>query len=144
MYWPVSRGTERETAEVVGQPAVLGRDEVGQRQIGTRSARARHLLAQGVEPRHASEMTREGFDLPLLIGGATTSKVHTAVKIAPNYDGPVVHVSDASRAVGVAATLASEARRQDFVRATRAEYGRIAEDRAGAGAGRSTSPPGSA
>ena len=84
----------------------------------------------------ASEMTREGFDLPLLIGGATTSKVHTAVKIAPNYDGPVVHVLDASRAVGVAATLLSEARRQDFVRETRAEYGRIAEDRAGAGAGR--------
>ena len=84
----------------------------------------------------ASEMTREGFDLPLLIGGATTSKVHTAVKIAPNYDGPVVHVLDASRAVGVVATLASEARRQDFVRETRAEYGRIAEDRAAAGAGR--------
>lgn len=55
----------------------------------------------------ASEMQREGFDLPLLIGGATTSKVHTAVKIAPNYKGPVVYVTDASRAVGVAGKLVS-------------------------------------
>ena len=53
----------------------------------------------------ASEMTREGFTTPLLIGGATTSKVHTAVKIAPKYSGAVVHVLDASRAVGVAGSL---------------------------------------
>jgi 5-methyltetrahydrofolate--homocysteine methyltransferase len=50
----------------------------------------------------AGEMERQGFTVPLLIGGATTSKVHTAVKIAPNYHAPVVHVLDASRAVGVA------------------------------------------
>src|SRR5437667_11350641 len=50
----------------------------------------------------AEEMTREGFEVPLLIGGATTSKVHTAVKVAPRYRHPVVHVLDASRAVGVA------------------------------------------
>ena len=50
----------------------------------------------------AREMEREGFDVPLLIGGATTSKTHTAVRIAPAYHGPVVHVHDASRAVGVA------------------------------------------
>jgi len=55
----------------------------------------------------ASEMQREGFSLPLLIGGATTSKVHTAVKIAPNYKGPVVYVTDASRAVGIAGKLVS-------------------------------------
>ena len=55
----------------------------------------------------AREMQREGFELPLLIGGATTSKVHTAVKIAPHYDGPLVHVHDASRAVGVAQALLS-------------------------------------
>ena len=55
----------------------------------------------------ASEMQREGFSLPLLIGGATTSKVHTAVKIAPNYKGPVVYVTDASRAVGIAGRLVS-------------------------------------
>ncbi len=48
----------------------------------------------------AGEMTRQGLKVPLLIGGATTSKVHTAVKIAPNYEGPVVYVPDASRAVG--------------------------------------------
>ena len=56
----------------------------------------------------ASEMERQGFKLPLLIGGATTSKVHTAVKIAPNYSGPVIHVVDASRAVGVASALAGD------------------------------------
>ena len=51
------------------------------------------------------EMTRQGFDLPLLIGGATTSKAHTAVKIAPAYNHSVVHVLDASRAVGVVGSL---------------------------------------
>jgi 5-methyltetrahydrofolate--homocysteine methyltransferase len=55
----------------------------------------------------AREMTREGFAVPLLIGGATTSSAHTAVKIAPHYSGPVVHVLDASRAVGVVGALAS-------------------------------------
>src|SRR5690606_31495058 len=59
----------------------------------------------------ASEMQREGWTIPLLIGGATTSKVHTAVKIAPNYPGPVVHVLDASRAVGVASSLLSDGMR---------------------------------
>ena len=53
----------------------------------------------------ASEMEREGFTIPLLIGGATTSRAHTAVKIEPHYSGPVVHVADASRAVGVAGAL---------------------------------------
>ncbi len=54
----------------------------------------------------ASEMQREGFNIPLLIGGATTSRVHTAVKIAPNYrNGQAVYVNDASRAVGVAQSL---------------------------------------
>lgn len=55
----------------------------------------------------AAEMQREGMEIPLLIGGATTSKIHTALKIAPMYDFPVVHVTDASRAVGVCAQLAS-------------------------------------
>ena len=79
----------------------------------------------------ASEMRREGFELPLLIGGATTSKVHTAVKIAPNYDGPVVHVTDASRAVGVAGRLASPEQRGSFAAEVRGDYARIAESRAG-------------
>ncbi|MBN2674637.1 MAG: methionine synthase [Deltaproteobacteria bacterium] len=56
----------------------------------------------------AGEMEKQGFDIPLILGGATTSKIHTAVKIAPNYQGPVVHVRDASLAVGVASNLLSK------------------------------------
>ena len=77
----------------------------------------------------ASEMKREGLDLPLLIGGATTSKMHTAVKIDPAYDGPVVHVTDASRAVGVVQTLLSDTRRADFAAEVRADYQKMAEGR---------------
>ena len=65
----------------------------------------------------AREMQREGFDLPLLIGGATTSRVHTAVKIAPGYGEPVVHVLDASRAVGVVANLKNPSQKTAFLRA---------------------------
>ena len=67
-------------------------------------------------------MEREGFTLPLLIGGATTSRAHTAVRIEPAYSGPVVHVLDASRAVGVASALLDPKQRDAFVRKTRAEY----------------------
>ncbi len=63
----------------------------------------------------ALEMTRAKFEIPLLIGGATTSKVHTAVKIAPGYAHPVIHVNDASRAVGVASNLLSETRREAYL-----------------------------
>ncbi|HEX5962163.1 MAG TPA: vitamin B12 dependent-methionine synthase activation domain-containing protein, partial [Gemmatimonadales bacterium] len=70
----------------------------------------------------ASEMEREGFTIPLLIGGATTSRVHTAVKIEPNYKGPTVHVIDASRAVGVAGNLRSDTLRTEYVAGVRAEY----------------------
>ena len=70
----------------------------------------------------AREMARDGFDIPLLIGGATTSKVHTAVKIAPNYPGPTVHVLDASRSVGVAGSLVSETMREGFVDGIAREY----------------------
>jgi 5-methyltetrahydrofolate--homocysteine methyltransferase len=70
----------------------------------------------------AGEMEREGFTIPLLIGGATTSRTHTAVKIEPNYKGPTVHVIDASRAVGVAGNLRSDALRPDYVAGVRAEY----------------------
>ena len=63
----------------------------------------------------AGELERQGMNLPLLIGGATTSRVHTAVKIDPNYrSGPVVHVNDASRAVGVASSLLSPDRREAY------------------------------
>ena len=63
----------------------------------------------------ALEMERSGFDIPLLIGGATTSKIHTAVKVAPGYSQPVIHVNDASRAVGVASNLLSDTRRDEYV-----------------------------
>ncbi|HVO11574.1 MAG TPA: vitamin B12 dependent-methionine synthase activation domain-containing protein, partial [Vicinamibacteria bacterium] len=72
----------------------------------------------------AREMDRQGFTLPLLIGGATTSRAHTAVRIAPAYRGPVVHVQDASRAVGVAAQLRSE-RRDAFDAENRREQERL-------------------
>jgi 5-methyltetrahydrofolate--homocysteine methyltransferase len=70
----------------------------------------------------AKEMERQGFTLPLLIGGATTSRAHTAVKIAPYYSQPVVHVLDASRAVPVTTSLLSEDGREEFVARHRAEY----------------------
>jgi len=75
----------------------------------------------------AAEMERQGFDVPLLIGGATTSRVHTAVKIHPNYRrGQAVYVTDASRAVGVAANLMSGEARPSYVADIRQEYARIA------------------
>ncbi len=75
----------------------------------------------------AAELEREGLDTPLLIGGATTSRVHTAVKISPNYRrGQAVYVTDASRAVGVAQSLLSKTR-DDYMAQTRGEYERVAE-----------------
>ncbi len=81
----------------------------------------------------AEEMTRQGMNLPLLIGGATTSKVHTALRIAPRYNGTTVHVLDASRAVGVCSALVSESGSQaeDFAIKVAAEYEAIRVERAG-------------
>ncbi|MDQ6990494.1 MAG: methionine synthase [Mariprofundaceae bacterium] len=70
----------------------------------------------------AKEMKRLNFKLPIMLGGATTSKAHTAVKIFPEYDEPIIWVKDASRAVGVAQNLISEAHRAEFVEKTRKEY----------------------
>jgi len=70
----------------------------------------------------ASEMERQGFKLPLLIGGATTSRAHTAIKIAPHYSEPVVHVLDASRAVPVTMSLLSDESRAAFIAEHNAEY----------------------
>jgi 5-methyltetrahydrofolate--homocysteine methyltransferase len=79
----------------------------------------------------ASEMEREGFDLPLLIGGATTSRVHTAVKIHPNYQrGQTVYVTDASRAVGTVQALLSPEGRQSYIDGVRAEYRKVADGHA--------------
>jgi 5-methyltetrahydrofolate--homocysteine methyltransferase len=73
----------------------------------------------------ATEMERAGFSTPLLIGGATTSRAHTAVRLEPAYSGPVVHVADASRAVGVASALLSDEQRAGFVEKTRADYAEL-------------------
>ena len=80
----------------------------------------------------ASEMQREGFTIPLLIGGATTSRVHTAVKIAPNYiNGPTVYVPDASRAVGVVTSLLSAEQHDTYVAEVRDDYEKIRAQHAG-------------
>ena len=79
----------------------------------------------------ARELEREGFKVPLLIGGATTSKVHTAVKVAPGYSQPVVHVLDASRAVPTAGSLISPDQKPAFVQAIREEYDRVRIQHAG-------------
>lgn len=76
----------------------------------------------------ATELEREAFDIPLLIGGATTSRVHTAVKIAPRYNkGQAVYVTDASRAVGVVGALLSSTQKPDYVANLQAEYADVAE-----------------
>jgi len=79
----------------------------------------------------AEEMQKAGMTMPLMIGGATTSKTHTALRIEPVYSGPVIHVLDASRAVGVAGTLVSDTMAEKFVADTRAEYEHIRDARAG-------------
>ncbi len=79
----------------------------------------------------AEEMQRAGMTMPLLIGGATTSKVHTALKIDPAYEGPVIHVLDASRAVGVASKLLSDTQRDSYVAEVEDEYIAVRDARAG-------------
>jgi 5-methyltetrahydrofolate--homocysteine methyltransferase len=75
----------------------------------------------------AKEMARLNLTIPLLIGGATTSEIHTAVKIAPNYSHPVVHVKDASRSVGVVSSLLSANKKEDFVRQINEKYSALRE-----------------
>jgi 5-methyltetrahydrofolate--homocysteine methyltransferase len=80
---------------------------------------------------NAKEMQREGFDIPLLIGGATTSQTHAAVKIAPGYDHPTIHVKDASRAVGVVQNLVSEKNKASYVERIATEYEEVRRKHAG-------------
>ena len=75
----------------------------------------------------AKEMQRQGFTIPLMIGGATTSRAHTAVKIEPNYQHPTIYVTDASRSVGVVSALLSDDLKADFVEKTRADYELVRE-----------------
>ncbi|HEY0594648.1 methionine synthase [Sphingopyxis sp.] len=81
----------------------------------------------------AEEMQRAGMTMPLLIGGATTSKVHTALRIDPAYQGPVLHVLDASRAVGVATSLVSDTGRDVYVQGYKDDYAHVRDVRAGKG-----------
>jgi 5-methyltetrahydrofolate--homocysteine methyltransferase len=76
----------------------------------------------------AKEMQRENITIPLLIGGATTSKIHTAVKIDPNYSGPVVYVRDASKVAGVLSELLSSENKDPFVERTKKHYSEIREE----------------
>jgi 5-methyltetrahydrofolate--homocysteine methyltransferase len=80
----------------------------------------------------AKEFRKNNLDIPILIGGATTSKVHTAVKIAPNYGGPVIHVKDASKSVGVVGQLLSPAKKAQFLSGVKSEYESLVEAYAGA------------
>ncbi|NVZ11354.1 methionine synthase [Allochromatium humboldtianum] len=84
----------------------------------------------------AKEMQRQGLEVPLLIGGATTSKLHTALKIAPQREAPVIYVPDASRAVGVVSSLLSETQRPGYVAAIAEEYERLRVEREGRSATR--------
>ncbi|HEX6661002.1 MAG TPA: methionine synthase [Sphingomicrobium sp.] len=77
----------------------------------------------------AGEMQRQGFKTPLLIGGATTSKAHTALRIDPAYEGPVIHVLDASRAVGVASSLVSDTQREPLIAGTADDYDKLRKSR---------------
>ncbi len=77
----------------------------------------------------ASEMERQEFSTPLLIGGATTSRLHTAVKIEPNYNGPLVHVPDASRSIGVLSKLMSGDKKVEYIKSLKKDYAGIRKDR---------------
>jgi 5-methyltetrahydrofolate--homocysteine methyltransferase len=77
----------------------------------------------------AGEMQRSGMTMPLLIGGATTSKAHTALRIDPAYEGPVIHVLDASRAVGVASSLVSDTQREPLIANTAEDYNKLRKSR---------------
>ena len=100
--------------------------EVNAQAIGLSGLITPSLEEMGVVAR---EMSRRGFDLPLLIGGATTSKVHTALKIAPQYDGPTVHVPDASRVIGFVQGLFDVDKRDAFLRDIEDDYQRLREKR---------------
>jgi 5-methyltetrahydrofolate--homocysteine methyltransferase len=75
----------------------------------------------------AKEMERQGFTIPLIIGGATTSRIHAAVKVAPHYSGPAIHVLDASRSVTVCSTLMSKENRDEYIQGIKAEYDKARE-----------------
>ncbi len=123
----VNMGVMVPCQDILARAKVEGADIVGLSGLITPSLE---------EEQHvAAEMQRDDWfrlrKIPLLIGGATTSRVHTAVKIAPHYEGPVAYVPDASRAVGVCSELLSDARAARFVAELQADYARVRELHAG-------------
>ncbi|MGV3709176.1 MAG: methionine synthase [Gemmatimonas sp.] len=119
----VDMGVMVPAAKILDRARELGVDAIGLSGLITPSLEEMTFVA--------SEMERLGFTMPLLIGGATTSKMHTAIKIEPSYSGPVVHVLDASRAVGVATSLLSQEKHAKFAADVRAEYADMRAARAG-------------
>ncbi len=122
----VNMGVMVPCQEILARAKVEGADVVGLSGLITPSLEEMQFVA--------AEMQRDDYfrlkKIPLLIGGATTSRVHTAVKIAPHYEGPVVYVPDASRSVGIAQSLLSE-QSESFVGEVRADYDRIRAQHAG-------------
>ena len=121
----IDMGVMVPAAKILDRAKELGVDAIGLSGLITPSLEEMAFVA--------SEMERLGFTIPLLIGGATTSKAHTAIKIEPEYSGSVVHVLDASRAVGVTTTLLSQDKHADFSANVRKEYADLREARANRG-----------
>jgi 5-methyltetrahydrofolate--homocysteine methyltransferase len=121
-YEVVDLGVMVSCARILDTARQVGADAIGLSGLITPSLEEMTVVA--------AEMEREGFQIPLLIGGATTSRAHTAVKIAPKYSGPVVHVLDASRAVGVTSNLLSDKLKAGFVQQVKDEYAVLREERA--------------
>ncbi|MCZ8204078.1 MAG: methionine synthase [Gemmatimonas sp.] len=124
-YEVVDMGVMQPCAAILDKAREVNADVIGLSGLITPSLEEMSFLA--------SEMERQGFTIPLLIGGATTSKAHTALKIEPEYRGPVVHVLDASRAVGVTSNLLSDERREAYVAEVRRDYAAIRDARSARG-----------
>ena len=115
----IDLGVMVPTQKIIDTAREIGADIIGLSGLITPSLDEMHHVAK--------EMQRQGMTQPLLIGGATTSRAHTALKIEPHYKAPVVWVKDASRAVGVAQNLVSVLERERFVAETRADYAEVRE-----------------
>ncbi|MCB1602414.1 MAG: B12-binding domain-containing protein, partial [Xanthomonadales bacterium] len=115
----IDLGVMVPTQKILDTARAVGADIIGLSGLITPSLDEMHHVAR--------EMKRQGMSQPLLIGGATTSRAHTALKIEPHYDQPVVWVKDASRAVGVAQNLVSVLERERFVAEIKADYADVRE-----------------
>ena len=122
-YDVVDMGVMVPTQDILDKARLEGADVIGLSGLITPSLDEMVSVAKAME--------EEGFTTPLLIGGATTSKIHTAVKIEPHYRGPVIHVLDASRSVPVVSNLLNKKAKDDFTRQIRAEYEQMRDRHAG-------------